>query len=97
MQLALPHKSAQRANAAALPVMSIPRDEFVRLAVRQLCRGLRVWRYSLVVRIGYGRVSGRDQRLEAQYDLLRAAGCEEVRGDLPDSTGICSPVTSSRR
>ncbi|MBV8539191.1 MAG: recombinase family protein [Pseudonocardiales bacterium] len=30
------------------------------------------------MRIGYGRVSGRDQHPEAQHDALRAADCEEI-------------------
>lgn len=30
------------------------------------------------MRIGYGRVSTRDQRPEAQHDALSAAGCEQI-------------------
>jgi DNA invertase Pin-like site-specific DNA recombinase len=30
------------------------------------------------MRIGYGRVSGRDQHPEAQHDALAAADCEEI-------------------
>ncbi|SED72316.1 Resolvase, N terminal domain [Rhodococcus jostii] len=30
------------------------------------------------MRIGYGRVSTRDQRPESQHDALTAAGCDEI-------------------
>lgn len=33
------------------------------------------------VKIGYARVSSRDQNLDSQYDMLQNAGCEKIFGD----------------
>ena len=43
--------------------------------------------------IGYARVSTHDQQLDAQEDLLRAAGCEKlltdkISGTVPERSGL---------
>src|SRR5450755_4854160 len=46
--------------------------------VTRQCPALPRSRYSRRMRIGYERVSTRDQNHEAQHDALHAAGCERI-------------------
>jgi Resolvase, N terminal domain len=46
----------------------------------------------LVIRIGYGRVSTRDQNPDGQRDALAAAGCDEVLVDKASGTLARQPA-----
>ncbi|WP_444965507.1 recombinase family protein [Sinomonas atrocyanea] len=61
-----------------------------------------VIRYSSGMRVGYGRVSTRDQHVDAQRDALAAVGCEQVfvdsvSGKLASRPGLEKALLSANR
>jgi DNA invertase Pin-like site-specific DNA recombinase len=49
------------------------------------------------MKIGYGRVSTRDQNPAAQHDALAAAGCDQVFIVMPERTRPDREVATMRR
>ena len=74
-----PHTADNHRSRTPAAGVVFPQEPAVTHAVSAAssrCRGLPV--QSRVMKIGYGRVSTRDQNPSAQCDALAAAGCDQV-------------------